>query len=386
MDESLLNLTYNEITDRYECNFYKNKRIESQIDIDNLNDYRFVFINKYNIKNFDDSKSIHFNKYCIGVNFDRLNLTDYNITFDEGVKYIRIFESNTNDVRKIIENLPSSVTYLDIVMIYCDNELERKMNLLDFDIPEHIKYLKLSGLEYECKILNNLPPTLEILETVNIYGDYTNLPANLQTLIVINNDSDDIDFLDNTDLESRIKLNLDCLPYGLKKLYVNNIEDDLPNLPPNLEELTLEYLNYNGDLTNLPQALKKLQINRYFKGKINIYPPNLKFLKLILNSDDEKKKFDLNQLPKTLKIVYLDGANFDYNLKHGLPPNIEEIYISRFVNVKTELLPSTLKKLHIYQRSEGRRCNCNSCLAIVRKITTITHNTTEIIIEEGIDY
>ena len=385
IDETILgnelkSMTYKEIK------WHKHNFIINQADqnyINKMKTYQFI---AYYEQKYYSHKGIKFNKYCIGVELSTIyKIVKYNIKFEDGVKYVTLVNMDCQSIEEVIKKLPKTVEYLEI-----SNKNNEKYNY-DFQLPEHIKYFRIKSFDSKSKIFTKLPQNLQVLEVDSLNGDFTNLPSNLETFIINNyreklnddnydNDDDDGND-DNEDLYENEdgNANLTMLPAGLKKLHIREYDKDFTNFPEGLEEIIIDNYIYCGDFINLPYGLKKFETNSEMINDYQIQnnPPSLEYLMLITSV-----VIDLKKLPETLKMVYLNTKSLKHNLENGILPNIEEIYYYEDELFQIEMLPDTLKKLHLVEyKTFELYCHCEKCVRIFEIKRTIKYKNTEIICE-----
>lgn len=196
-------------------------------------------------------------------------------------------------------------------------------------------YLKISSNEisFEDKDIKNL---LERCNNKLILWAKTdkllnNIPSTITSLIIALNNYD--------------KIKLDNLPSSIKELYITNecCTDDttcfnieLNNLPPNLEVLVIDSLQYNQSIDNLPYSLKTLKINsNCFTNSLDNLPPNLECFELThfitcCSNHTLQIKFDgsLYNLPYTLTKLdiptdYINNTDIELFKKDRPNLNIE---------------------------------------------------------------
>lgn len=219
---------------------------------------------------------------------DNIREIKFNKSYNEYVnKYpakLEILIVNENYNRKL-DNLPDGLQILNFVYF-------SKYNWKMDNLPESLRILNLP-YEYNCENgLDNLPERMDTL-IVNGYNSNINfgkLPKNLREISLDYWDNDLINLPDNLEklfVQSGPNLKLDKLPVNLKKLEINGFNGNLDNLPIGLKMLcignanipldflpeTLEFLRipyryYDYDLCNLPRSLKLLQVNCHYSGYI----------------------------------------------------------------------------------------------------------------------
>ena len=194
------------------------------------------------------------------------------------------------------------------------------------NLPNNVKLINISTLNYYKYPLNNLPSNLEHLIFKTGYHELLDyLPITLKTLIIT----------------GYCNMLLHNLPPSLKKLSVGGrYNQPFINLPEGLESLTLSEF-YQVELQNLPPKLKELYIGSdYYLPLVNL-PDSIETL-TISGSLEYIDKFPISL--KTLNIGY--GAKF-----YGtLTDSVEEISISSFsknvlYNLLEEHMPSNLKRI-----------------------------------------
>lgn len=375
MGEHYLDMTYEEIINEFTHNC--DTRVSTQEGIDDLTDYEFV----YTFKPFrtQNAFNMKFNKYCVGIKIGSESVHGYNndeiksFIFENGVKYITLHNLDYTVCETIINKLPETVEYLAL----CCNDLDTEV---DFIIPPHIKYLYICNYKANSKIFTNLPENLRVLDVNTLCTDFSNLPINLEKLRIMNANDDLEQIVDET-----FTPNLELLPINLRSLHIVNYNQELVNLPANLEELIIDNYEFTDEITNLPFGLKKIILNCNFGTQFEIvdYPPNLEILQVRYSGSEI---IELDKLTKTLKTVYLNGDSFDYNIRKGLPDNIEEIYLYDKNVLRIELLPDTLKKLHVVNFEEFYQeevdCNCRLCTKMNKTLDIIRYKSVEITIEK----
>lgn len=371
-------MTYNEII-RHKHNY-----IQNQVDqnyINKMKQYEFI---RYYDRYYCSYNSIKFNKYCIGVELSTIyKIVKYNIKFGDGVKYVTLVNMDCQSIEEVITKLPKTVEYLEITINHNDN-IKIKY---DFQLPEHIKYFKIKYFDSESKIFTKLPQNLQVLQVDSLNGDYTNLPINLETLIIdnyrrlddVDDDNDSNDYNEDLDIDDNSNVNLTMLPASLKKIHIREYDGDFINFPKGLEEIVIDNFIYSGEFINLPYGLKKFETNSEMINDYQIqnYPPNLEYLKFMTSV-----VIDLKKLSETLKVVYLNTESLKYNLENGIPSNIEEIYYYEKEPFCIELLPNTLKKLHLVEyKTFELYCHCKECISKYEIKRSMKYKNTEIICE-----
>ena len=183
----------------------------------------------------------------------------------------------------------------------------------------------------ENRQLNN-EETIELnkVKTIKISMDYNqfldNLPSNIVNIII------DFHYDDGYQLHApNYNQPLEYLPPTLETLYLNvesyNYHFDL--LPIKLKKFTL-IINRNHNLTdmdfcNLPLELEKLGITIYIK---------------------DGKLLNMNNLPDSIKVLYICVTNFDTIYK--LPASLEELIITNFSFVLEKI--TNIRSIHLVKR------------------------------------
>lgn len=155
---------------------------------------------------------------------------------------------------------------------------------------------------------------------------------------------------------------LNNLPYSLNNINFENMYaflNNIDNLPYNVKTLKLYFNNFNHIINNLPLSLFNLVVfyNPLFNKNIKL-PPNLRLLwtninlnKLISFPNISHLKYlgqhEINNLPNTVKELCIYNTLNKYN-KHldFLPEGLEILKLSD-INVPVNDLPSSIKEIWI---------------------------------------
>jgi hypothetical protein len=143
--------------------------------------------------------------------------------------------------------------------------------------------------------------------------------------------------------------------FNVEKLLLDETEDlELSNIPNYIKYIKLT-VDYDNDISNLPDSVISIICGDYFRSPINKYPVNLKYLDLGFSYNEE-----LKGLPETLEHLEV-GFCFEYSI-NNIPDNIKTLKIkSREYIYPIEKLPNNLKKLSIYDM-------CDSVLILPDKL------------------
>lgn len=282
-------------------------------------------------------------------------------TLNEGKLFTNVF-----DYEKI-NNLPITTTH-----IYVDwnQDLIYNKYAINFDNSDNLdkifnsielEYKKKSQTIYEiskcgdlCKkvYLNIQLPPFEPIPNITF-------PINLQVLFI------------KSDMFAHVQtIKLDMMPM-LTELYIisykfnSNITFDLTcesklklvsitssifnsshimsNLPPNLEYLYLNSVEFNIELNNLPSKLKVLSIvSEKFSSELSNLPVGLK----ILHIKSPSFNSSLDYLPESLEYLYLDNycytPHYSNHKFQNLPVGLKKIFINK---IQTNILDLTTKQL-----------------------------------------
>lgn len=183
----------------------------------------------------------------------------------------------------------------------------------NFIVPMNLKELKISGMNQNKPLFDNLPKTLEYLKIVNNLEfdfDY-NLPV-LKKLVVHDNSNILINFDKLLELEHFVckgKQNnekiLNKLPNTIKYLEIEYfLEIDLVNLPMDLEELKINVGKTYNLRNNQQKPIPKFQIHKQTNLPMN--------LKKIILCDVEIMKY-LKKVPYNCKVVDFNNKEIIYN-------------------------------------------------------------------------
>lgn len=147
--------------------------------------------------------------------------------------------------------------------------------------------------------------------------------------------------------------------FNVQKLLLDETEDlELSNIPNYIQYIKLT-VEYDNDISNLPDSVISIICGDYFTTRINKYPTYLKYLDLGFSYNEE-----LKGLPETLEHLEV-GFCFEYSI-NNIPDNIKTLKIkSREYIYPIEKLPSNLKILSIYDM-------CDSVLILPDKIEELT--------------
>jgi hypothetical protein len=291
----------------------------------------------------------------------KYKVINYGIKYDIYTKEPEDFECIYNGIDGKFDYL----TQLDDSLIIDGNKLNiygvwinginDKINFLILNYQIDILIIRNS---YWNQPINNLPNRIL---SIKIYSDLFNqpvcyLPSELKILCIKSDYLSDADEHHNDD-------NIGGM-----------FDQDINNLPPNLEELVISSKCFNKPIDNLPINLKRLYIEGCdgdFDQSVNNLPNNLKIL-LIGSPCFEQ---ELNNLPESLEILYIEFLidlpdileNLPQGLKtlyyglgdfgnrdsiysytvNNLPNNITNLYLGSFNNT-IDYLPDSIEKLYIY--------------------------------------
>ena len=200
---------------------------------------------------------------------------------------------------------------------------------LDFSIdklPDNIKKLKLSYEHDNTKISINIPRQLEHLK---ISGNkcnesiINNLPINIKSLEIINTLEFDLNNLSTT-LE---KIYFNFTPIKITPTILNDVKKTI-NLQESIKKILFSNTFDCSKMSiKLPSELEHLKISgkKYNEQIINNLPQNLQSLEII-----NCLEFELNNLPFSLKELFINVFNENMTLKHtNLPAGLKTIKIFR---------------------------------------------------------
>jgi hypothetical protein len=224
-----------------------------------------------------------------------------------------------------LENTYANIPELRNSHLYIDE------NFNDFDSLTNYKFISIRNWtkNYPIPILSNNLLVLEI--NCNYDFPLTNLPVSLEVLVIDNS----------------LKYPLVNLPNSLYQLEFLNCSQynncDISALPESIKILNLfGCVSNEFSQVSLPRGLKSLIFhNRTFKGVIHL---DLELEQLDISaynySSNILDKFNLLELPITLKILYLPNfTEFE----------IQDIMLSRLINLETLYLPNNFNQpIHIY--------------------------------------
>jgi hypothetical protein len=203
------------------------------------------------------------------------------------------YDNNCNlDINHCNTSLPLELENLFISNIYFDIDLNKLL-----DQCKKIKSIQVVSENFN-KSLSNLPNSINSINinSNNFDQQLLNLPLELVFLNIVS-----------------LKFNypVNDLPKNLQILSVKSqlFNQELLNLPPTLKLLNIISFHFDKPLYNLPTSLQILNIeSNKISDNLNFLPESLKYLK-IHNYNDNKVKFDKNNLPigiKKLIINYKD--------------------------------------------------------------------------------
>lgn len=194
---------------------------------------------------------------------------------------------------------------------------------------------------------------IKLLE-INVSQPISNLPFNLETLIIGDNYDGPIDvsILPNTlkklDIGDSFNNELPALPINLTYLHIGNSYDyEIPQILPN----SLQYLfigdSFNSALPNeLPDTLRVLFIGNKFNQELPSGLP--KSLEELYLGDSFNHELRSTYLPNSIKVIKL-GNSYSQHLPQSLPTNLEKLELGlRFIHELPDVLPNNLKSLKIY--------------------------------------
>jgi hypothetical protein len=220
---------------------------------------------------FDSSIDVYKN---IIQQYNKLIFSDYDDVYI-CIKTNNKFDSKYSDkyleskFNQIID-LPPNLTYLSF-----GNYFNQKV-----DLPQNLVHINF-GWSFNQVV--ELPPNLVYINFGDKFNQEVNLPPNLTHLT--------IGYCFNQKVD---------LPLDIKYLKINcNNKNIIDYLPDSIEELVLG-LDFDLELNNLPQSIKKIIFNSYtYNKELNCLPSNIEYIELPKNYDKEIVKYP-NKL-KTIK-------------------------------------------------------------------------------------
>ncbi len=267
---------------------------------------------------------------------------DYNKIREINDLYHKIYdESHDKYIKRIEEKSELTEETIELIKNYNSIKLGHYSNISIDNLPDNIKKISWYNCHNYTKQIGKFPRDLRIL-------DFSSISNELQNQI--------------------------CpIPNTVKviKMPSNNI--DLPNLPDDLEILSLSYKNLNKfqslNMMGKLVKLKKLEIGLNYRHEdildinLNILPENLEILLL---QSLPKTSLDLTNLPTKLKKLTMIPENGDFTLDF-LPGSLELLYVmSNKFSKSIDMLPAGLKKLTFYSNDFDKElCNLPKNLKIL---------------------
>ena len=249
---------------------------------------------------------------------------------------------------EIIKRLPDTITNLTVVF----DKRAQPGAILD-NLPQKLKRLNFSNRNY-------------FREDHLTYDSAKKLPPTLTYLKII--------LLSNMDTSG--------LPRGLKVIYTPFVSlsmDDIDNLPPALEELTVKMIPLVGTaeaLLHLPQTLRKFVCYDWFAvatdrdlffeqdGEYHsAFPPLLESAGIYGNTSGDFIRSILGLPLKTLRLNH--NRNFDMTLM--FPNTLTTLSVSGDGNFDMEALPEGLKNLHL----ENAKFSCSDFSTLPRNLENL---------------
>ncbi len=295
--------------------------------------------------------------------------------------------TNSEDIQKV----PPDETFIKINL----NDDQPKL-----EFPSWIETITFDKYHHE---IDNLPINLRALRIYNCIGQLTKVPPNLKELdlstynFIIDEKINNIDTL-------RISchdLSLDNISDNIMKLVLYNCKNKINKLPKNLEVLKLEYynfpldvissdvnelyiMNYKYSIDNLSDNIKKLSLDS-LQNNTSLANLPLCLEELIIS---RFKPSDYSSLPINLrKLIF--GCSMLPGLLDNLPNNLEYLYIvssdSELNNLNIDNLPRGLKLIHIYN-GLSRRIKNNKKNKFKNKIRNILGDNVKVYIGEDYWY
>jgi hypothetical protein len=188
-------------------------------------------------------------------------------------QYNKLIFSNYTDVDICIK------TNNNFDSIFFNKYLGSKFNQ-KIDLPQNLTYINF-GNNFNQKV--DLPPNLVHINFGDCFNQQVDLPQNLVH----------INF--GYDFNQKINLPLDIIYLNIN----SNNKNLIDYLPDSIEELVLGF-NFNLELNDLPQSIKKIIFYSYnYFYELNCLPSNIEYIQLPINYNKEIVKFP-NKL-KTIK-------------------------------------------------------------------------------------
>ncbi len=258
---------------------------------------------------------------------------------------IKLWNDGIINFNHPINCLPKYLTHL-VFLDYC--EFNHPVN----NLPSTLEFMSLSG--YFNHPLNNLPTNLKYLSLVLEKYDYDldNLPNGIKHLkLHFNKYNGDFDSLpqelEYLYINGYYKKKLDSLPNNLKYLdceyFHSNVLNVIDNLPNSLEQLSVVD---NVLLETLPNSIKILKIDKYYKGTLDLIPNSIE--ELVLRGQEN---INFSVLPKSIIKLTLRLCN-NYNVNNIIQLyNLKSLHILDYRNNIKEIdyLPDSLEYLEIYE-------------------------------------
>lgn len=228
----------------------------------------------------------------------------------------------------------------DTILDDCKRNKKTELMLDDCNISKIPTEIKNFNFVKKLILSNNL------IETVN--GE--DLPANLETLILINNPIWNIDFINFPKSIKELQIsecrinsltNLNKL-VNLEVLYCSNNEiDEFPELPNNLIRLIANSCGINSFEGTFPSSIETISLDDNQLIEIPVLPDNVVSLCI---SQNELTSID--NLPKNLERLHL-GTNSITEIKCEFPSSLEELYLQHNELDTLPKLPNNLIKCDI---------------------------------------
>jgi hypothetical protein len=244
-------------------------------------------------------------------------------------KYNKLVFSNYNDVDICIKRNNKYDS------IYSNNFIGSKFNQI-IDLPPNLTHITF-GRNFNQLI--DLPPNLVYINFGDNFNQKVVLPLNLVYINFGYGFNQKVDLPQNlTHLTFGFYFNQKVdLPQNLVHINFGKKFNQKVNLPPNLVHINFGY--YFNQKVDLPLDIKYLKINCDNRNIIDYLPDSIEELVLDLNFN-----LELNDLPQSIKKICFNSSNYNKEL-NCLPSNIEYIQLPKNYDKEIVKYPNKLKTI-----------------------------------------